>query len=567
MAKDFHFSLDRFLGLSDSLDDSSALPLGASRDMLNLKVTQGGQLQKREGYAAVYAAGAVLRGVWTGEVAGEERFAVVIGNQLFASKNGFEHLFMVPGEVPGEERIHFVSFYDGLYLLTGNGIRRYDGQKVSEITPHIPLVMISTSPDGAGTMFEEPNLLTQKIRQRFSPDGVSTDFTPVITSLAGVQQVTLNETVISPDQYSWDGEKGKLVMKTAPEKGIDTMEVVMEMQGESASDRIFNCRFAVSFGGANDTRVFLYGNRDTPAVRYHSGVVDGKPSFSYFPELGYSLVGTGAPITSILRHYDRQLIFTENAAYYSYLEYITGEGGKLVAAFPILPLSDDRGCAPQGQALLMDNSPITLTDAGLFRWISTNIRDERNAQCFSDPIARALQKEKASDAVLFHRKATSELFVCFGDRVYVYNGKLDLFYYYELPEVKGFYEVGTDLYFYTEKVVFRVEGTLDEGREIPAHWESGTLDFSDAAKEKNLFGFTLLGEAEGKVETEMVFSEENGEQSARITLDLPEGKELSTGFVRLPMRRVHLLKIRLSTVGDTPFRLRGIRLSGRITKT
>lgn len=564
MAENFLLKLEKFLGLCSCDDASNSVPVGKSPDMLNFRINENFDLEKREGYTPVFETPDYIRGVWAGKNAGKEWYLAVVGDCLYASEIGFDSMVSVSNEVPGNESVNFISFYDGIYLLTGEGIRRFDGESLLPITPHIPTVMISTEPSGAGVTFEEPNLLTSQCKQIFSSDGDSIHYHLFTRSVLKVDGVWVDGVELEDTKYYWDEGFCKLVFLQPPRAGVDNVEVLFTLMGENASDRIERCRFAVGFGGANDTRVFLYGNRDTPAMRYHSGVVDGKPSFSYFPELGYTLVGSGSPITGILRHYDRQLIFTESAAYYSYLEYTVGESGKLIASFPVFPLSDDRGCVPEGQVLLMENNPCTLTETGLFEWISTNIRDERNARSLSDSIARSLQKEDVSKGILFYRKATSELYLAFSGRIYVYHKKLDLFYYYEMPPACGFVEMGNSFYFYTQNAVCRVEGNLDNGQAIPTRWQSGALFFTDGAREKNLYGMTLLAETQALTRSEVTLSEENTKRQMQRALVLPEGKQISSAFVRLPLRRTRLVNVCICTQGGQDLKIRGIQIRGRV---
>ncbi len=564
MAVDFHYQLERFLGLCTDEDTHHGVLPGQSPDMLNFKITKGYGLECRKGYASVFSASAPLRGIWAGQHKGKELFCAVVGEKLYVSENGFDELEAVPGTVPGTERVQFVPFHDGLYLLTGQGIRKYE-EEVVPLEPHIPLVMISTPPNGRGVPFEEPNILTPYIRQTFSPDGDSTKFYPAVPNVDTIEWIKVNGVLMNPNQYNWLEIQGCIYILNAPEAGTDTVEVMIKMLQEDASDRIQNCRFAVGFGGANDTRVFLYGNRESPMMRYHSGVVDGKPSFSYFPENAYAMVGSGSPITSIVRHYDRLLIFTENAAYYSYLEYMTGESGKLIASFPIFPLSDERGCSPEGQALLVENTPCTLCDTGLFLWQSTNIRDERNAKNISDSIARALQKERAQNALLFHRKSTSELFLCFDHRIYVYHCRLKLFYYYEIVAPGGFAELENELFFYSGNEIFRVEGTTDGGEEIPLRWTSGFLDFSSTCRRKKIFSARFLGSCSEPMEWKVSFGTENGWKDQKNKVEFLPSSEEAREEIRLSLKRLNLFKVKLESTALGPASVKGIHIKGRMT--
>ena len=105
----------------------------------------------------------------------------------------------------------------------------------------------------------------------------------------------------------------------------------------------------------------------------------------------------------------------------------------LINAWGVLREGDFESATEQFEAVLVENDPCTVDHGGLLRWVSTNIRDERNAVLFSDPIAQALRREGPSRAILFNRKTTSELYLCFDTRIFVYHYGMKRFYYYELP--------------------------------------------------------------------------------------------------------------------------------------
>ncbi len=565
MAEDFKFDLKKFSGLHLSSDSTLDLSDPESPEMLNFKLTDGYMLKRRDGFYSVFPTQGKVRGIWCGRLESEIFSLAVIDNTLFASKTGFESLQPVEGQVPGEGKVFFFLFYGVLYLLTGEKIVKFDGNGVGSLEPHIPMLAISTSPDGACVPYEEVNLLTRTVRQKFSPDGNSSRFVPIVRDVVEIHWMKLDGKEMDPTEYLWDEIRLTFLLTAAPEEGIDTLEVEYVIAGDECADRIHHCRFAMGFGGASDTRAFLYGNKNSPSNRYHSGIVDGKPSFEYFPETAFALVGTGEAITSILRHYNRQLIFTETSAYYSYLEYMTGAHDKLIAAFPVLPLNDHRGCLPEGQALLVENTPYTVTENGLFAWVSTNIQDERNAQCISGLIAHALKNENLEKAILFNRKATSELYLSVEGHLFVYHYRLKEFYYYELPAILGFVQGEEGLLFYTENGIFCVGGDTDDGKKIPAVWKSKLLSPGSRRKEKKLFGITLFTKNEGEQTLLLSLRGENGEPSEERTLKLISNKEYEGKKLRFAKRRFRLLQICVRSESEKPLHLLGISLRGRIS--
>ncbi len=564
MAKDFTLRVEEFAGMRLSADNTDELSVGNGADMVNFRITQAKKLKRREGYSRVFNAPSNLRGIFCGSVGGVTHYLAACGNRLYTSTEGFDRLEPLETELGGEDRVFFFPFHSKLYLLTGENIYHYDGATLSIIEPYIPLIMICTPPQGSGIVYEDVNLLTRRVRQRFSPDGYKTIFPAAVENVDAIDWVKINGFIQREDSYYFDYDNSSFEFVGAPRMGTDTVEIQYVIAKEDVSDRIKKCCFATAFGGANDTRAFLYGNPDSPAVRYHSGIVDGKPSFTYFPETAFSLVGTGDPITAICRHYDRQLIFTAGSAYYSYLEYMTGSEGRLIAGFPILPLNEERGCVAPGQAILVKNTPYTLAEDGLFQWISTNIRDERNAECMSEPINHALQKEVLSSAILFNRKEQSELYLCVGENCYVYNYRLKLFYRYRVPRILGFCR-GEQLYFYTEDGIFSLGGNTDDGQKIKAVWKSKLLDFSDKQRIKKLFGTTLI--AKGGLGSELLLSFREENETEKITKRVhfsgnPEGERI---HLDTPKRRFGALEISLETDSEESVHILALLLKGRIT--
>ncbi len=567
MARDFTLDITRFLGIDNSSEHPESLSDGVSPDMVNLQVTPDYHLKRRDGFYSVSTKTKPIRGIYYVVMGEENRYLAVAGDTLYHSAQGFLALTPVEGVVPGTGNVTFFHFYSKVYLLTGDGILEYDGENLRVPQPYIPTLMISTNADGSGVVYEEVNLLTRKVKQLFSGDDRSCRFVPITTDIKKVDYVKVDGVEMEPNTYIWDDGDLVFILGAAPRKGVDNIEIQYELEGEDLSPVILKSRFATAFGGASDTRAFLYGNAENPAVRYHSGIVDGKPEFTYFPETAVSLVGNGDPITSILCHYDRQLIFTTSAAYYSYLEYMTGTDGKLVTAFPVFPLNDERGNCPSGQAVLIENTPYTLTENGLFQWISTNIRDERNAKSISEPIDRSLRNEKTDEAVLFNRKDTQELYVCIGSHCYVYNYRLKLFYYYDLNgfQPRGFVQGEKDLFFFAGNSIFKMAGNTDEAWPIFTRWRSRFFDFSKAGLQKKLFGMTLYLKAEEGEDFRIGIREDHEEMSAKKILSVLPAKDSAKKRVFMKKRRFRLLEVEIETDGRKPFSLLGLSLKGRIT--
>lgn len=573
MAKEFTLELDRFLGWHDSADDSNELSAGESPAMLNFSVTEGYKLKKREGFSSVFDSELPIRGIWHGTVNGEELFCTVLGDQLHISRDGFDTLVPCEGGVPGEGEVEFFPFYGTLYLLTGIDIVKLSEERVSLLEPYVPCIMTATAPNGEGTLFEEINALTSHVWQSFTPDGKSTDFYLASSRIDEIDFVRFNGMDVSTEQYIWDEFRGCISFTTPlPENSTDSLAIgyTIRRSTDEAEERIRRCRHALAFGGANDTRAFLYGNTDFPAMRFHSGIASGAPTFEYFPETAYTLIGNGEEVTGIVRHYDRQLIFTPHTAFYSTMEYSTEENGKLRSSFPVFPLSSDKGNAPSGQALLIQNEPYTFCENGLFRWVSTNIRDERNAVSVTDAISRPLLAEASDRARLFHRSTKSELWIVFEGRVYIYNYALGLFYYYEFPPIKAMCEVGETMYFVSADSIFRLGGNSDNGEEIPCYWRSKKFDFDDFSHLKKIYSLSLFCLCAEKSLVQVNWQTEKMDSKGSLALDFSQQEENLMGSVvrrrRLHARHFTLFQLELEGSGaDNPVHILTLALKGKLT--
>lgn len=569
MAKKFEWRLKGFRGLSIPHGSSRSLEEEESPEMMNFRIGEDGALEKREGFCCVKSIGEEgLRGIWYGPIGSKRYCLAVIGTYLYISQVSFSDLVKITIPIPGEGKVNFFLFHEKVYLLTGEDIYVYDGELVKPLEPYIPTVMIATDHNGNGTLYEERNILTPLMRQRFSPDGSTCTFITALRSQIQLHWIRDHGKLVETNVYYWDDIMQRIVFVNPPRAGIDSLEVCFSVGYEEdteSADRIRHCRFALGFGGGGDTRAFLYGNEKTPCIRYHSGMAEGVPSMAYFPETAFTSIGSGEAITGMIRHFDRQLIFTEKAAFYSYLDTIT-LSGEQKSAFPVLPLSDAFGNLAEGEALLVENTPTTLDAGGLCEWVETNIRDERCARIFSEPIAQLLQELPQKDAVLFYRKTTSELYVAFDEIVLVWNVRRKVFYPYSVRGVKGFAETENELYFYTDDGIYRFGGHTDEEEPIRATWRSKLLDLPDANRKKHLFHASLLAESTAPTVIKASFRRENDTEKITREFCTKGEKEYALMRRRMPLNRYGALELSLEEESGEALRITQISLEGAVTE-
>lgn len=161
---------------------------------------------------------------------------------------------------------------------------------------YVPTVATATESSG-GTLLENPNLLTGKKKQTFSPDGENTVFSLIEKEID--ELIEVSGTGVG---YSYDLNEGIVTFDSAPEKGTNTITITWR-KGNGDREKITKMRFAELYNGSTDSRVFLYGN-GTNETRYSD--IDGLrlANAEYFPDMNVMAVDSAnTPITAMVRHY------------------------------------------------------------------------------------------------------------------------------------------------------------------------------------------------------------------------------------------------------------------------
>lgn len=400
--------------------DQNAKGNGAfAADAHGFIIDDAGALRKRQGFLEFLSAPSPITGIWAGGLGTKRVLAYVSGARLYVydfdtgvAENA--------GALSGGESSLF-GFGGALYILSGGNYHKYDGAALTPVEGYIPLIAVSATPEGGGTRLESINALTPKRREQFTSDGVSKTYRLAENPIAAVVSVTVNGAPLPAEAFASDLAAGTVVFADAPEGGLNNVEITYAAPSSHRSD-ILGFAHVMLFGSNADERVFLWGNPQKPATRMHSELAGGVPSAEYFPVDAYTVVGNTA-ITDIVQQYDRQLIFTENSAYFSFCEMKTSLSGQLYASFPVYPLNPVKGSFIYGAGCTLAGMPVTLCGDGLNAWEPTEVESQKNAVCFSGAVKSALKPvlRPGSPLRLFSDIAGGNLLFAFSGVLYIYN--------------------------------------------------------------------------------------------------------------------------------------------------
>lgn len=439
--------------------------------------------------AVAASANPKVAGLWQGLVNGTEYVLGACDGKLWKLYDG-EWKKEEIGDVDTTQTVRIFGFSESAYILDGKKYRQWDGTTYGEVAGYVPLVLVSALPSGSGTELEQVNKLSDKRRAQYSPDGKATVFQLPETGLASVDSVRKNAQAVTG--WTADAEKGTVTFSEAPEAGTNTIEITYST-GISFRSQVEAMRFSELYNGAQDTRVFLYGDGSNQV--FYSGLdTDGKARADYFPDLNVANIGeANTPVTGLIRHYSRLIAFKTESTYSISYSTITLEDGRVTAGFYITPVNRTIGNAAMGQAMLVSNSPRTLHGQDCYEWsnvsrYSSNLSsDERQAKRISDRVYETLSGMDAERCVCWDDDYSQQYFIAFGKTALVHNYAADAWYYYSNFDAVCFLSFRGELYFGTSGGELR---KLDDGErsiageEIDAYWESGSIDFGEDFRRK-----------------------------------------------------------------------------------
>lgn len=488
-------SIKRFLGLNENPDGDTKIKDGELSELQNFRITIDGHLQVRPGSATVFDLRTVwdawcavsgnipstntpeFSGAWYGLVGAAAVLLCAFGGVIF-KVNLTDWTAAAVGTCT-QDKTSFFGFGGKVYLLNGHEYKSWDGTEFSEVVGYVPIVQTATSPTGEGTTLQPVNRLTGLRKVKFSPDGTAAEFQLPETDISAVTEVSGTDIT-----YTTDFAAGKLTFASAPAKGVNTVAVTYR-KGDGARAEVAGMHFCETFNGSTDTRVFLYGDGTNKTI--YSGLdYDGNPTAEYFPDLYEMSVGeSNTPITALVRHYSRLVVFKTNSVYSCQYGTVTLDDSSTTAAFYCTPVNRELGNEAMGQVRLVENNPLSLCSSSIYEWKSTSssgnlVSDERTAKRISDRVWATTSGMDLSQITTFSDRDSYEFWFCLGDEAIILNYANNTWYRYKGIAAAQLLKCGRKV------LAFAVDGKIrhvsrqyrnDDGAAIEARAATGAMDF------------------------------------------------------------------------------------------
>lgn len=410
-------SYSGLLGADFSVDPS-LVDKRRSPDLLNMISDNGGNPIKRKGWEIVNNShSGEIENIWS-FYANDKRYIV------FTCKTGDDTAELVCMNEDGEEQTlaengvsitigkHCAFFTNtsdtqfGFYILDGEKYHRifYNGTAITheEVTPYVPTILISRSPTGGGTVYDDVNLLTKARKEQFLNTASNKTFvvsSQVNTSKPYSVKYKSGENWVTDSSATVSGATFTVSTAHAPVvTGQDNILIEYYATGDDKSGQILNCTTNAHFSATVQDQIFLTGNPDKPNSVYYSAYND----ISYFPDLHYLNIGGENKIMGFLNLGEYLAVVKEGTSDDStiFLIYqtsiqsttVSSSDGKTTTTqertFAVKRATAGIGAISKYAFGVLNDEPLFLSSFGVYGVISTNTTSEkivRNRSFFLDP--------------------------------------------------------------------------------------------------------------------------------------------------------------------------------------
>lgn len=510
------FTVDKFLGINESPDGETELKMGEASRMDNWLVTDGFNLTLRPGIRRVTFGGdrdpQQIIASWAGFVGDNEYFILcdfdgeqdrlwvyernTLGvHALVCRQDGA--LGLTSRQNP---MVKIYTYAGKLFVMSKVNTVLFSGNEFVEAEVYVPKVIVGSPPAGGGTNLENINMLSSLRRMDFSADGTSTAYV-LPTEATAVTEITIDnvpQTISAAGSFS--ASTHTFTFNTAPVKGVGNVEFTYDTD-HAATDashlRVASMPLAEAYNGSTDTRLFIAG--DGSNICYYTGVPEsGDLTKLYFPSMNEVAVDmSDSPITGLVRHYSKLLVFKPDGAYSISYEPVTLTGGDTIAGFFLRNVNKEFGHDVLGQVQSVNNYPRTISRGGIYEWriTSSYYKDERYAKRISDLVRRTIENADLSKVITCDDNVSKTYYLFLNDdegTVLVNRYALTndgIWCIYHSPRCRGvqsafmsgdvmvFCGEKEAFYFETSSVVDAPENEGGEPLQITALWESGYMSF------------------------------------------------------------------------------------------
>ncbi len=550
------------------IDGRSRRPNDSLAFLSNLDTNSDDSLSTRSGYREIMSMSAPIRAV----LSAGKIFYCLAGDEL-TETNTENGETAVIGEVETSTGDGELFFLGGeLYVHDSQKLYRLADGKLIETDGYAPLYGKEWHPEKRGPVFEDLNLVSDRIRISYVTDGLHADFLLGI-DVESLDRVEINGEVRNMEEHGIVLIENKVDFTKNVGLAADMIITFWLTLKDTASKRreLAGSMRSFVFRNGGGERLCLYSPEGSPMllcsrIPTSSEFAESKKtahdsSELYLPHGSALRIGnSSSPITGMAHHKDRALLFTDSDT-----RCVDFEGKEKDPDYltPKLFLLNSAIGAEAGTSFAhCENDPISYYRGKLFRWHSmSGVRDECSAELISDAVSDLIPKD-AENIAMLSLPHLGMIFISDGDsaegKVIVYNAEMKAFTLYSDIFAEKLFAFGSDPAFSRGEHIYLLCGNSekdidgDDEYSIPSRIVSHFLDFGCPEKDKHSLSLLMSGSFGGEVR--IGFENEIGE---KVSYTL--GKR--NGVIEERFRLPRFKKLRYTIESLSPIRLNSIILS------
>jgi hypothetical protein len=460
----------------------------------NYNNAQGKGIETRPGMIQLANFGLKINGIYFYDVQDVTQVIIHSGTKLYKWNNypekptKSENLTELFDNMNIIESQMFV-FNNVMFIKDGINYLEYNGITIKEVEGTVPTTTISKLPTGAGTTYQDINLLTPKRKNSFVADGESIkyqldtneiDSTSVVATVNGI-------TMLENNGFTVDRQNGIITFSVAPTTpltdGQDNVVIEFSKTISGNKEKITKCNMLTMF----DNRIFYSGNQDYPNVLFYCELEDPR----YVSDQNYYNEGDLTPIKAIVPGNNCLWVLKKqnqsNSSVFYHSPTIDYDYGKV---YPKQQSNISTGCLSTG--INFADDIVFLSNYGL-EAISGDIQAERLLAHRSSNVDKKMVNETGyENAKIVEYKGY--LLILINSKVYLADSRQRFqnisieyeWYYWELPyNITFIKEKDNNLYLGNDNgELYILEGTTDDGKEIQSKWSTPSDAFGYEAYRK-----------------------------------------------------------------------------------
>ena len=373
---------------------------------LNMISDNGKNPVKRSGWETKVNVEKPVHNVWFTKIDGETYCLVHGGSRIYnieKKTDGTYKANLLRTNVANKKGCGFFfreGDKDGFYILTGEDYLVFDGLTCKEVRDdaYVPTTIIARTPKGGGESYEDINLLSGKMCEKYTGDGTAKVYQLAhsnierVNKIESLQEDGSTKELVADTDYTVDAVTGKVTFVNAhktPIEGQDNIYITYTKKFSGYYEKIAKATQFCTYGVGGNNRVFLTGNPDFEAYDFWCDIY--RPS--YWPDLNYAIVGSAN--TAVMG-------YLKIGKYVAIVKESTGQDTAIFLRsgsmnddgsvnFFVEPGIVGVGAVSKNAFAVLNDDPLFLSERGIYAVSPSNLsydRVTRNRSWYVDPQLR-----------------------------------------------------------------------------------------------------------------------------------------------------------------------------------